>query len=135
MTLYVTALWVKPWQVTAINSLIYKIVGRNFEYDEALKIIQFEEYTDDINFDEIKRYDVQKRIRSIESQKLNFRKGRINKGKSPRRHHGKSSRKKYGKIPKKILQKILQKNEDNRRNKKNKVFKMISNCFQILGGI
>ena len=115
--------------MTTPNSLICKNLGRNFEYDEALKIIQFEEYTDDINFDEIKRYDIQKRIGSIKSQKLNLRKGRKHKGKNPRRHHGKISRKKYGKIPEKILEKILQKNEDNRRNKKNKVknkvFRMI----------
>ena len=73
MKLYLSALWVKPWQVTTPNSLICKILGRNFEYDEALKIIQFEEYTDDINFDEIKRYDIQKRIGD---RKINLRKRR-----------------------------------------------------------
>ena len=109
--------------MTTPNSLICKNLGRNFEYDEALKIIQFEEYTDDINFDEIKRYDIQKRIGSIKSQKLNLRKGRKHKGKNPRRHPGKNPRKKYGKIPEKILEKILQKNEYKRRNKKKKVKK------------
>ena len=60
-----------------------KIIGRNFEYDEALKIVQFEEYTEDINFDEIKRYDVQKRIGNLESQKLNLRRGQKHGGKNP----------------------------------------------------
>ena len=62
--------------MTVLNSLIYEILGRNFEYDEALKIIQFEEYTDDINFDEIKRYDIQKRIGNFENRKKNLRKRR-----------------------------------------------------------
>ena len=90
-----------------------------------MKIVQFEEYTEDINFDEIKRYDVQTRIRNLESQKLNFRKGRQHVGK-----HHRNPRKKSGKIHEKILQKILRKNEDNSRNKKekvtNKVMKMIT---------
>ena len=99
----------------------YVIIGRNFEYDEALKIVQFEEYTEDINFDEIKRYDVQKRIGNLESQKLNLHKGRKHVGKNLIKHHGRNPRKKSGKIPQKILQKILQKNEDNIQNKKKKV--------------
>ena len=107
--------------MTTPNSLICKILGRNFEYDEALNIVQFEEYTEDINFDEIKRYDVQKRVRNLESQKLNFRKGRQHVGKNHRKHHGRNPREKFGKIPE---------NEDNRRNKKekvtNKVIKMIT---------
>ena len=61
---------------------MYKIIGRNFEYDEALKIIQFEEYTEDINFDEIKRYDIQKRTVTFENQKLNLRRGRKHGGKN-----------------------------------------------------
>ena len=95
---------------------MYKIIGRNFEYDEALKIVQFEEYTEDIDFDEIKRYDVQKRIGNFD-QKLNARKGRKHGGKYSRKHPGKNSGKKSGKITEKILQKI----EENRRNKKRKV--------------
>merc|ERR1712008_266267 len=61
------------------------ITGRNFEYDEALKIVQFEEYTEDVDFDEIKRYDVQKRSGYFKNKKLNPRKGRKHKGKNPRK--------------------------------------------------
>ena len=100
---------------------MYKIIGRNFEYDEALNIVQFEEYTEDINFDEIKRYDVQKRVRNLESQKLNFRKGRQHFGKNHRKHHGRNPIEKSGKIPE---------NEDNSQKKKekvtNKIIKMIT---------
>ena len=95
-----------------------------------MNIVQFEEYTEDINFDEIKRYDVQKRIGNLESQKLNFHKGRQHVDKNHKKHHGRNPRKKSGKIPERILQKILLKNEDNSRNKKekvtNKVIKMIT---------
>ena len=109
---------------------MYKIIGRNFEYDEALKIVQFEEYTEDINFDEIRRYDLQKRSGYLKNQKLNPRKGHKYGGKTIRKHSGKNPIKKSGQIPEKILEKILQKNEDNRRNKKKrvkkiKVFRMI----------
>ena len=62
---------------------MYKIIGRNFEYDEALKIVQFEEYTEDINFDDIKRHDVQKRIGKFKNQKSNLRRGRKHGGKNP----------------------------------------------------
>ena len=103
---------------------MYKIIGRNFEYDEALKIVQFEEYTEDINFDEIKRYDLQKRSGYLKNQKLNPRKGRKHGGKTIRKHPGKNPRIKSGQIPEKILEKILQKNEDKRRNKKKKVKKI-----------
>ena len=82
-----------------------------------MEIVQNEEYLQGVDFDEIKRYDVQKRIGNLESQKLNLRKGRKHKGQNPRKHPEKSSRKKSGKIP----DKILQKNEDNSQNKKNKV--------------
>ena len=86
-----------------------------------MNIVQFEEYTEDINFDEIKRYDVQKRVRNFESQKLNFRKGRQHVGKNHRKHHGRNPREKFGKIPE---------NEDNSQKKKekvtNKVIKMIT---------
>ena len=51
------------------------ITGRNFEYDEALEIIQFEEYSEDIDFDEIKRYDIHKKIGKLH-RKVNLRKGR-----------------------------------------------------------
>ena len=62
---------------------MYKIIGRNFEYDEALKIIQFEEYTEDIDFNEIKRYDIQKRTVNFKNQKLNLRRGRKHDSKNP----------------------------------------------------
>ena len=62
---------------------ILKIIGRNFEYDEALKIIQFEEYTEDIDFDEIKRHDIQKRTVTFENKKLKLRRGRKHGGKNP----------------------------------------------------
>jgi len=55
------------------------ITGRNFEYDEALEIIQFEEYSEDIDFDEIRRYDIKKKIGDVD-QKVNLRKGRMNEG-------------------------------------------------------
>ena len=67
----------------SLHSLIYKIIGRNFEYDEALKIIQFEEYTEDIDFDEIKRYDVHKRVGNLGNPKSNLRRGRKHSGRSP----------------------------------------------------
>ena len=54
------------------------ITGRNFEYDEALEIIQFEEYSEDIDFDEIRRYDIQKKIGELH-RKVNLRKGRMNR--------------------------------------------------------
>ena len=73
----------KSWTDSTLHSLMYKIIGRNFEYDEALKIIQFEEYTEDIDFDEIKRHDVQKRIVKFNNQKLNVRSGRKNNGDYP----------------------------------------------------
>ena len=78
-----------------------------------MEVVQNEEYLQDVDFDEIKRYDVQRRIGNLESQKLNFRKGRKHKSKNPRKHNEKNSRKKSGKI--------LRKNEDNSQNKKSKV--------------
>ena len=48
-----------------------------------MKIIQFEEYTEDIDFDEIKRHDVQKRTSKFKNQKSNVRRGRKNDGKNP----------------------------------------------------
>ena len=95
---------------------MYNIIGRNFEYDEALKIVQFEEYTEDINFDEIKRYDIHKRIGNFD-QELNTRKGRKHGGKYSRKHAGKNSGKKPERIPGNNLKKI----EENRRNNKRKV--------------
>ena len=40
-----------------------------------MEIIQFEEYSEDIDFDEIRRYDIQKKIGELH-QKVNLRKGR-----------------------------------------------------------
>ena len=62
-----------------IPSLNQLFTGRNFEYDEALEIIQFEEYSEDIDFDEIRRYDIQKKIGNVD-RKVNLRKGRMNEG-------------------------------------------------------
>ena len=63
--------------------LMFKsITGRNFEYDEALEIIQFEEYSEDIDFDEIRRYDIQKKIGELH-RKVNLRKGRQNNPADP----------------------------------------------------
>ena len=39
-----------------------KILGRQFQYDRALQIIQEEEYLEDSDFDDIKRYDILKKI-------------------------------------------------------------------------
>ena len=99
---------------------MYKIIGRNFEYDEALKIVQFEEYTEDINFDEIKRYDIHKRIGNFD-QESNTRKGRKHGGKYSNKHPGKKSGKKYEKKYETIPGNNLKKIEENRRNKKRKV--------------
>ena len=96
-----------PAIIKTLKSFILKIIGRNFEYDEALNIVQFEEYTEDINFDEIKRYDVQKRVRNLESQKLNFRKGRKHVGKNHRKHHGRNPREKSGNKREKVTNKNL----------------------------
>ena len=86
-----------------------------------MNIVQYEEYTEDINFDEIKRYDFLTRSGNLESQKLNFRKGRQHVGKNHRKHHRRNPREKSGKIPE---------NEDNSQKKKekvtNKVIKMIT---------
>ena len=38
------------------------ITGRNFEYPEALRLIQNEDYLDDADIDELRRIDVQKEI-------------------------------------------------------------------------
>ena len=72
-----------------------------------MKIVQFEEYTEDINFDEIKRYDVLKRIGNLESQRLNFRKGRQHVGKNHRKHHGRNPREKSGNKKEKVTNKVI----------------------------
>ena len=41
-----------------------------------MEIIQFEEYSEDIDFDEIRRYDIQKKIGELH-RKVNLRKGRM----------------------------------------------------------
>ena len=38
------------------------IIGRNFEYPEALRLIQNEDYLDDADIDELRRSDAQKDI-------------------------------------------------------------------------
>ena len=72
-----------------------------------MNIVQFEEYTEDINFDEIKRYDVLKRIGNLESQRLNFRKGRQHVGKNHRKHHGRNPREKSGNKKEKVTNKVM----------------------------
>ena len=71
------------------------MLGRNQEYDRALEIVENEEYLQDLNFDEIKRYDVQKRI---VNRKKNLRKrrelgvenaGKIGENKQNKRVHSK----------------------------------------------
>ena len=59
-----------------------------------MKIVQFEEYTEDIDFDEIKRYDVQKRIGNFKNQKSNLRRGRKQGGKNPGNGNNKKNQKK-----------------------------------------
>ena len=39
-----------------------KITGRNFEYPEALRLIQNEDYLDDADIDELRRNDIVRRI-------------------------------------------------------------------------
>ena len=41
------------------------ILGRQFQYDRALEIIQEEEYLEDADFDDIKRYYILKKIGNI----------------------------------------------------------------------
>ena len=41
-----------------------------------MEIVQTEQYLDDLKFDEIKRYDIQKRIGNSENRKINLRKRR-----------------------------------------------------------
>ena len=71
------------------------MLGRNQEYDRALEIVENEEYLQDLNFDEIKRYDVQKRI---VNRRKNLRKrrklgvenaGKIGENKQNKRVHSK----------------------------------------------
>ena len=42
-------------------------LGRQFGYDRALEIIQDEEYLDDVDFEEIRRYDILKKIGNFDS--------------------------------------------------------------------
>ena len=41
-----------------------------------MEIVENEEYLQDVDFDEIKRYDIQKRIGNFENRKINLRKRR-----------------------------------------------------------
>ena len=77
------------------NSKKNSIIGRNEVYDRALEIVENEEYLQDLNFDEIKRYDIQKRIGN---RKINLRKrrelgvknaGKIGENKQNKRVHSK----------------------------------------------
>ena len=37
-------------------------IGRQFGFDRALEVVQDEQYLDDVDFDEIRRYDILKKI-------------------------------------------------------------------------
>ena len=37
-------------------------IGRQFGYDRALEIVQDEQYLEDVDFDQIRRYDILKKI-------------------------------------------------------------------------
>ena len=63
-----------------------------------MKIIQFEEYTEDIDFDEIKRHDIQKRIGNLKNQKSNLRRGQKNDDKNPGRGDNMKNHKKKVKM-------------------------------------
>merc|ERR1712106_7261 len=43
------------------------ITGRQFQYDRSLEIIQDEEYLDDADFNDIKRYDILKKIGEVDT--------------------------------------------------------------------
>lgn len=48
------------------------ITGRQFQYDRALEIIQDEEYLEDLDFDDIKRYDTSQILKKISEINPNF---------------------------------------------------------------
>ena len=51
------------FQQSQSQNIDFKIItGRNFEYPEALRLIQNEDYLDDADIDELRRIDVQKEI-------------------------------------------------------------------------
>ena len=68
-----------------------------------MKIIQFEEYTEDIDFDEIKRHDIQKSIVKFKNHKSNLRRGRKNNGKNPGSGDNMKSQKKKVKMSEEFL--------------------------------
>ena len=85
----------KPLLNTLLRLIFLKNQGRNQQYDRALEIVENEEYLQDLNFDEIKRYDIQKRIGN---RKINLRKrrelgvknaGKIGENKQNNRVHSK----------------------------------------------
>ena len=41
--------------------ILHLIIGRQFDYERALEIVQDEQYLDDVDFDEIRRYDILKK--------------------------------------------------------------------------
>ena len=47
--------------------------GRQFSYEDALTIMQDEEYLDDVDFDDIKRYDGFQKIDSFNANHKTFR--------------------------------------------------------------
>ena len=50
-----------------LKSIKIKILGRQFQYDRALEIIQEEEYLEDVDFNDIKRYYILKKIGEFKS--------------------------------------------------------------------
>ena len=66
-----------PRRLYYLNDLRFimkSFLGRNQEYDRALEIVENEEYLEDLNFDEIKRYDIEEK--RIGNRKTNLRKRR-----------------------------------------------------------
>ena len=56
-------------------SILYLNTGRNFEYPEALRLIQNEDYLDDADIDELRRNDIVRKIDEFD-EKVNFRQKR-----------------------------------------------------------
>ena len=66
--------------------------GRNFNYDEALPIIQEEDYLEDLDFDDIKRHDTLIEIRNFSPESIypnNIQHGDWISAQNPPRHYEK----------------------------------------------
>ena len=68
-------------------------IGRQFGYDRALEIVQDEQYLEDVDFDEIRRYDILKKIGEFNPnfnipesrQKIQWQQGRFMGSWKPKR--------------------------------------------------